>query len=82
MEAWAAWWSRWPSAQLLGGILYQPYYVITLVVAAIITWGAPQTWDWTRQLTPAKAVATVGVLALSVAVLSTQSYNPFIYFIF
>ena len=71
-----------PSAQLLGGVLYQPYYLLTVVTAAGIVWGAPQTWDWTRQLTPVKAVITIGLLTLSIAVLSTQAYNPFIYFIF
>ena len=70
------------AASLLGGILYQPYYLITVGAAAIVTWAAPQTWDWTRQLTPARAVGTVILLATSVAVLSTQAYNPFIYFIF
>ena len=70
------------AARLLGGILYQPYYLLTFVAAAIVTWTAPQTWDWTRQLTPARALGTVILLATSVAVLSTQAYNPFIYFIF
>jgi alginate O-acetyltransferase complex protein AlgI len=71
-----------PSVWLLSGVLYQPYYVATFVAAAVIVWWAPQTWDWTRQLTPVKAAATLSLLGLSVAVLSTQAYNPFIYFIF
>ena len=71
-----------PAAQLLGGILYQPYYVVTFGTAALVTWAAPQTWDWTRQLTPSRTVGTMILLTLSVAVLSTQAYNPFIYFIF
>ena len=70
------------AARLLGGVLYQPYYLITFAAAAGIIWGAPQTWDWTQRLTPGKAVTTVGLLTLSIAVLSTQAYNPFIYFIF
>ncbi len=71
-----------PAARLLGGVLYQPYYVMTFGAAAIVTWAAPQTWDWTRQLTPVRAAGTVLLLTASVAVLSTQAYNPFIYFIF
>ena len=70
------------SARLLGGVLSQPYYLVTLVLAATVTWWAPQTWDWTRQLTPSRAVVTIGLLGLSIALLSTQAYNPFIYFIF
>ena len=69
-------------AGLLGGIMYQPYYLLTFLLAAVVVWGAPQTWDFSRQITPAKAVATLALLWISLAVLFTQSFNPFIYFIF
>ncbi len=67
---------------LLGGILYQPYYWGTFSLAAIIVWGFPQTWDWTRTIPLWKTVPIVIVLLVSLAVLMTQAYNPFIYFIF
>lgn len=67
---------------LLGGILYQPYYWGTFGIAAVIVWGFPQTWDWTRTIPLWKAVPIVIVLLVSLAVLMTQAYNPFIYFIF
>ncbi|HEX9726079.1 MAG TPA: MBOAT family protein [Vicinamibacteria bacterium] len=70
------------SAGLLGGILYQPYYLGTVTLAAVVTWTCPQTWDWTRTLTPVKAVAIAALWLASIAVLATQAYNPFIYFIF
>jgi alginate O-acetyltransferase complex protein AlgI len=70
------------AAGLLAGIVYQPYYLATFLVAGAIAWGAPQTWDWTRTLTMPKAAAILALLALSAAVLTTQAYNPFIYFIF
>jgi alginate O-acetyltransferase complex protein AlgI len=70
------------SAGLLSGILYQPYYLGTFLLAALITWTCPQTWDWTRTITPWKAAAIVGLWLASLAVLATQAYNPFIYFIF
>ena len=69
-------------AGLLGGILYQPYYWGTFAVAALIVWGCPQTWDWTRTIPRWKAAAIFVALLTSLAVLMTQSYNPFIYFIF
>ncbi len=69
-------------AALLRGIVYQPYYLGTFFVAAAIVWGAPQTWDWTQRLTPVRAIAVATAFVLSVFLLSTQSYNPFIYFIF
>jgi alginate O-acetyltransferase complex protein AlgI len=71
-----------PGAQLLSGIMYAPYYLGTFALSAGIVWLAPQTWDWTKTLTPPKAVAVLAVLVLSVIVLTTQAYNPFIYFIF
>jgi alginate O-acetyltransferase complex protein AlgI len=70
------------SAGLLAGIVYQPYYIATFLLAGVIVWSAPQTWDWTRTLTIQKAAAVAAVFLLSVAVLATQSYNPFIYFFF
>jgi alginate O-acetyltransferase complex protein AlgI len=67
---------------LLGGALYQPYYLGTLAVAALVTWRFPQTWDWTRSITWPKVAAIMLLLWLAIAVLWTQAYNPFIYFIF
>ena len=67
---------------LLDGLLYSPYHLLAMIVAALVVWGAPQTWDWSRQLGIVKAIIVVAVFILSVAVLSMQSYNPFIYFNF
>jgi hypothetical protein len=69
-------------ARLLAGIVYQPYYLGTFALAAFIVWRAPQTWDWTRTLTQAKAAAVLALLLLSATMLTTQAFNPFIYFIF
>ena len=69
-------------AGLLDGIVYQPYYLGTFLLAGVVTWGCPQTWDWTRVLTPPKAVAIAALFVVAAIVLTTQAYNPFIYFIF
>ncbi len=69
-------------AGLLAGIAHQPYYLLSLTLAAIIAWGCPQTWDWTRAITPLKAVAIALLFWVSLLVMTTQSFNPFIYFIF
>jgi alginate O-acetyltransferase complex protein AlgI len=71
-----------PGADLLSGLLYQPYYLFSLAVAAVIVWGAPQTWDFTRRMSWVKVGVVVGAMALALLALTTQSYNPFIYFIF
>jgi alginate O-acetyltransferase complex protein AlgI len=69
-------------ARLLGGIVYQPYYLGTFLIAAVIVWTAPQTWDWSRTLTWPKTAIAFTLLLLSAVALTTQSYNPFIYFFF
>ena len=70
------------TAGLLTGIVYQPYYFVTFAVAAIVTWGCPQTWDWSRTLTTPKAVAVTVAFVTATVMLTTQAFNPFIYFIF
>ena len=69
-------------AGLIGGVIYQPYYVLSFVAAAVIAWSFPQTWDFTRKITPARAAAILLVFWLAVVMLTTQEFNPFIYFIF
>lgn len=69
-------------AGLLGGLIYRPYYVLSVACAAAITWAAPQTWDFTKRLSWSKIVLILGVFLLAIAALTTQSFNPFIYFIF
>jgi alginate O-acetyltransferase complex protein AlgI len=71
-----------PGARLLQGIVYQPYYLGTFAIAAVVSWACPQTWDWTRSLGAAKGVIIAGLFILAAIALTTQSYNPFIYFIF
>ena len=71
-----------PGATLLGGIVYQPYYLGTFLIAGFVAWACPQTWDWTRTLTATKGVAIAGLFILAAIALTTQSFNPFIYFIF
>ncbi len=71
-----------PAAALVAGLVYQPYYLGTFLTAGAIVWGMPQTWDWTRTLSAPRAAVCVALFVVAAAVLATQSYNPFIYFIF
>jgi alginate O-acetyltransferase complex protein AlgI len=70
------------SADLLRGLIYKPYYLGTFSLAALVVWGCPQAWDFTRRLTWPRAFASMAVLWVAMVMLFTQSYNPFIYFIF
>lgn len=67
---------------LVGGLLYSPYYLGSCALAGVVVWAAPQSWDWTRRISWQRAVACTGLLWASLAVMVTQAYNPFIYFIF
>ena len=70
------------AARVLGLVLYEPYSVASFGCAAVIIWAAPQTWDWTRRLTPLRAAVALLLFAAAWSVLATQAFNPFIYFIF
>jgi alginate O-acetyltransferase complex protein AlgI len=70
------------AAVLHASLLYSPYVLGTMLLAAAIVWLAPQGWDWTRTLTPRKAAAVALLLVGALALLATQDFNPFIYFIF
>jgi alginate O-acetyltransferase complex protein AlgI len=71
-----------PAAALLGAILYTPHSLASLAIAALVVWGAPQTWDWTRRLTAPRALAAFACLILSLVAMGSQGFNPFIYFNF
>ncbi len=70
------------SSDLLAGLIYQPYYVLCFLAAGVVVWGCPQTWDFTREIRWPKAAFCLAVLVLALAVMETQAFNPFIYFIF
>jgi len=74
--------ARQSGADLVGGIMYQPFYVTSFLLAGIVVWSFPSVWAWTQRITWAKAVAIMVLFLWSIIVLLTQAYNPFIYFIF
>ena len=71
-----------PAAALLSGILYKPYYLLSIGIAAVVVWVGRQTWDWTQRMTLPKTALCFALGWLALVVLATQEYNPFIYFIF
>ena len=72
----------YPGAGIVDGLIYQPYYLATFTIAAVVVWMAPQTWDWSRRLPGWKSAVVTGLLWLALLTLMTQAFNPFIYFIF
>lgn len=71
-----------PAAGLLSELVFRPYYLGTVLIAGVVVWAAPQTWDITRRLTFSKALLFLGLFWLAVVMMESQGYNPFIYFIF
>ena len=69
-------------AQLLSGVIYQPYYLITFLISGFVVWGCRDTWEFTTRLPLLKAAFCIGLFLLSVIAMTAQAYNPFIYFIF
>ena len=74
--------SQTAGSDLLAGLIYRPYFVVSFLAAAVVVWACPQTWDFTRRLTWPKAIWVAGLLLLSIALMEAQAFNPFIYFIF
>jgi alginate O-acetyltransferase complex protein AlgI len=70
------------AAPLLSALLLSPYLLLSFAIAAAVVWGGRQSWYWTRELTPVKIVVALALLVAAIAALSTQDYNPFIYYIF
>jgi len=69
-------------AFLLRGVLCNPYNVGSLFLAGVITWCCPAAWTWTERITWSKLTVVIVLLWLSISVMTTQAYNPFIYFMF
>ena len=45
-------------------------------------WGCRDTWEFTTRLPAPKAALCLGLFTLSIVAMTSQSFNPFIYFIF
>ena len=64
------------------GSMYTRLHVTVFIVAALLVWRAPNTWAFTARLSAPRALAALGLLALSILMMWTQSANPFLYFQF
>lgn len=69
-------------ALLARGLLYSPYYLLTMAAGAGIAFFGIQTWDLSRRVTPLRAGLALGLFAWAAVALSTQTFNPFLYFQF
>ena len=63
-------------------LLLNNYYIFSFILAGIVVWRFPQTWDFTKKITLVKSIWIMLLMIISVMALVTQDFNPFIYFIF
>lgn len=67
---------------LISGVTATPYHLAMFVIALLVVWTMPQSWDYTRRLTPRRAVICLVALVAAILVMWTQTANPFLYFQF
>ncbi|MFN0165077.1 MAG: MBOAT family O-acyltransferase [Bryobacteraceae bacterium] len=70
------------AAEAVAGAIYTPYYALCFGACALMTWAAPQAWDFSQKLTPVRATACLALFLLSVSFMWTQNSNPFLYYQF
>ena len=71
-----------PAAQLLDATMLSPQAILFVGLAALCAWILPDTWEWTQRLTWPRAVVCTSLLWVSILTMATQTYSPFIYFVF
>ena len=69
-------------AALVGATLYQPGLLLVMGLCVLVHILKLDTWDIAGKLQPAKLVTAAVALTVSLAVMFSQSYNPFLYFRF
>lgn len=67
---------------LIRSMMEDPYHILMWTIALGCALFAPSAWNWTRTIGTAKWVMLFVLFALSIWAMTSQSYNPFIYFIF
>ncbi|HEY4186120.1 MAG TPA: MBOAT family protein [Polyangia bacterium] len=70
------------AADVPAGALYTRLHVSVFILAGLLVWGAPNTWAFTSRLTIPRTAGALGLLAMSIVIMWTQSANPFLYFQF
>ncbi len=68
---------------LLAAELYTPKHLFVMALCFLFTYQPVQAFDWSRtRMTPVRAVGLLVLLVLALAMMSTQAFNPFLYFQF
>ena len=71
-----------PNAVLLRAMFYDTGHILAMLAAAGIAFFGVQTWDLSWNVTPLRASLALGVFVWALVAMSTQAFNPFLYFQF
>lgn len=71
-----------PASAMLEANLFTLQNIITIVVCSIFTWMPVQAHHWVEKLSVSKLVLLVAVFALTIIMMFTQTFSPFLYFQF
>jgi alginate O-acetyltransferase complex protein AlgI len=85
MHYWATmigWGRSSVSSSLLSAQIITPHTAFVMLVCAIFVWQPFQAHHWIEKLTPVKIFLCAIILIISVAMMFSQTYNPFLYFQF
>ena len=69
-------------AATAASLMHTTYHLTVFLVAAGLVWHTRCSWEFTRRITPAHASFIAALLLVSIAMMWTQTANPFIYFQF
>ena len=71
-----------PVSQLIYPVIFSPYHIFTMAVCVLITFQPFQAFEWSKKISPIRVWASLLLFILSIAYMSNQSFNPFLYFQF
>ena len=69
-------------SSLIHTLICDPYHILMWTIGWLCALFAPSVWTWTREIGTGKSLLLAVLFILSVWAMTSQSYNPFIYFIF
>ena len=70
------------TASLLGARIHATHSLTLMALCALVVSRRTQSWDLCQRLDAPRVAALAGCLALSLAAMFTQAFNPFLYFQF
>ncbi|MDO5576248.1 MAG: hypothetical protein Q4F84_04150, partial [Fibrobacter sp.] len=68
------------SSLILESSLFNFHHIAQIFLCVVFTWQPIQAFEYVKKLTPVKYTVLFAAFILAVAVMFSQSFNPFLYF--